>query len=1119
MALTPMIVIGCGGSGGKVVVGLRQRLEIELRRLGWNEGIPEAWQLLYVDTPGAQETNIEFGSPLPSADYISTSSQQQVYAPIDSMVAGHASNHECLDRLVGWRPPPELNVPVANGAGQWRAVGRTVAFSGLDRFADRFKASHSSCVTGQAQLQRLGELVGDPAMPDTTPFVTVISSMAGGTGAGIFMDICDVARVVEPDLQDRIMSVLFTAEVFQNIPGGAGLQPNTVAVLSELMAGYFDRDRQAESLYTGIVNAQQDALMSSGPSYPFVVGMQTLGGQPLTEISQSYRAVTETLAAALMSPSVYKDLLEFQITNWSNNAMPNKTKWDFGNPSFAGGQLQSGGMVSSFGSSRLSVGSKLFGEYAVHRLTRQVVEFLIDGHLDEGRELLQDRNATQDEIISEFRSARGLKFVSDCGLREVDDPGGQEHNQVLDAVRSEETIRQDASQWFTSLKSELAQHSKLSKQQWVTAIQQTVPNRLNSLTSDIDREIDRNIEELTGNLPARIVEETSRVMSELGVAVARALVEYASTHIGEASAQLDRQAQTELRGGDRWKDLVNNAVSELGQRDKVDIDHSLIGGDNGAIKMASSLGYRTVRSNIYSKTAEFLRRLQNQVLKPLVAQLDQVMEALSNADIRTEISKLPSDTGVPTRFSPTPFDFCLVEVDEWPDLFKRLVRETTERETEEFRAADNAGTLRRMIGGGGFTINRDGRDEQVASAIGLSAEWSRVRSAQFATNLSVADITDRARNWVGRPDVAIGMFIAENLDSYLSPTERDGLPNRDFPNRLAKFQDQLSLALNAATPLISIDTNVFSRVHPNSTMTQSMATLNVEPLPVSGEARDVAETVLAPYANRHATKALADFFDDGTTSAETVLIVSQLAGAVHPSAVMSLTQPINSAWQQTKVSSATINGFWQFRRARILPEAVPVSPGVLQSMIKGWFLGRAFGLIDNPTSSDGFSIGSPRGTKKFPWPLLRCGHLDDRLANKTHQWDWLPAVLESLGLAYMLVPTEPDVLDAYDELFVLGRDGEVHMDQWMTTGTIDGAVCEPRVTYSGANETTFDALHTAFVQNKEVTAKRHAGANLRADPSEFARVDFGHAMYPNIVAALSELISEIPRPSDDEMLL
>ena len=62
MALTPMIVIGCGGSGGKVIVGLRQRLEVELRRRGWTEGVPEAWQLLYVDTPGTQEVNIDYGA-------------------------------------------------------------------------------------------------------------------------------------------------------------------------------------------------------------------------------------------------------------------------------------------------------------------------------------------------------------------------------------------------------------------------------------------------------------------------------------------------------------------------------------------------------------------------------------------------------------------------------------------------------------------------------------------------------------------------------------------------------------------------------------------------------------------------------------------------------------------------------------------------------------------------------------------------------------------------------------------------------------------------------------------------------------------------------------------------
>ena len=66
MALTPMIVIGCGGSGGKVVVGLRQRLEVELRRprLG-RRHTSRPGKLLSVDTPGAQETNMEFGPAAP----------------------------------------------------------------------------------------------------------------------------------------------------------------------------------------------------------------------------------------------------------------------------------------------------------------------------------------------------------------------------------------------------------------------------------------------------------------------------------------------------------------------------------------------------------------------------------------------------------------------------------------------------------------------------------------------------------------------------------------------------------------------------------------------------------------------------------------------------------------------------------------------------------------------------------------------------------------------------------------------------------------------------------------------------------------------------------------------
>ena len=289
MALTPMIVIGCGGSGGKVVVGLRQRLEVELRRRVADGGIPEAWQLLYVDTPGAQEVNLDYGAPLPVGDYISTSKTQTTYAPIDQSVARYANSQSALDRLTGWRPAHDLPVPVSTGAGQWREVGRLVAFHGLADVAAAVRRALNACHSGRSQLQRLGEKVGDDTAPDSTPFVVVVSSMAGGTGAGMFIDVCDVMRAVEPDLNDRLMAVLFTAEVFQNLKSGTGLQPNTVGVLSEMMAGYLDRNRGIEPLYNGLIALQQHELAASGPSYPFVLGMSTLSGTPLTDISDCYR--------------------------------------------------------------------------------------------------------------------------------------------------------------------------------------------------------------------------------------------------------------------------------------------------------------------------------------------------------------------------------------------------------------------------------------------------------------------------------------------------------------------------------------------------------------------------------------------------------------------------------------------------------------------------------------------------------------------------------------------------------------------------------------------------------------------------------------------------------------
>ena len=118
----------------------------------------------------------------------------------------------------------------------------------------------------------------------------------------------------------------------------------------------------------------------------------------------------------MMNPRIYKDLLEFQITNWSNNALPNMSAWEFGNPAYGDGSRRPAGMVSSFGSSRLSVGTTLFGEYAVHRMTRSIMDFLIDGYLTEGRQLLQDPTATREEVLEYFRTERVSRLWRRAGF-------------------------------------------------------------------------------------------------------------------------------------------------------------------------------------------------------------------------------------------------------------------------------------------------------------------------------------------------------------------------------------------------------------------------------------------------------------------------------------------------------------------------------------------------------------------------------------------------------------------------------------------------------------------------------------------------------------------------------
>ena len=71
--------------------------------------------------------------------------------------------------------------------------------------------------------------------------VFIISSLAGGSGAGLLMEVCDIIRALDDSLGEETFAILYTPEVFESLASGSigGVQPNALAAVSEVLNGYW----------------------------------------------------------------------------------------------------------------------------------------------------------------------------------------------------------------------------------------------------------------------------------------------------------------------------------------------------------------------------------------------------------------------------------------------------------------------------------------------------------------------------------------------------------------------------------------------------------------------------------------------------------------------------------------------------------------------------------------------------------------------------------------------------------------------------------------------------------------------------------------------------------------
>jgi hypothetical protein len=252
----------------------------------------------------------------------------------------------------------------------------------------------------------------------------------------------------------------------------------------------------------------------------------------------------------------------------------------------------------------------------------------------------------------------------------------------------------------------------------------------------------------------------------------------------------------------------------------------------------------------------------------------------------------------------------------------------------------------------------------------------------------------------------------------------------------------------------------------------------------------------------------------------TISVTSTLGAAHDPLIFSSITAPIIAGWGAAAQSPAAKTSFWTNRRARPVTEFVPASQGVILAMTRGWFTGLLLGRIDR----DKQCISHDGAAASFPNPLLREPGVTR---------DLLPAVLESLGLAYCEVTRLYDLtpLHAYVALRDLGvQRGLIsfeaahlydhlnsELERWIRTGDAGSALVEGlatrRMTGSGASpEARRDAALAVVTENLEdyrVEIKKYA-ERARKEPNALGST-FGlwPGLWPVIDQALTELATAL----------
>lgn len=1039
-----MFIVGLGGSGGKTLQFLMDDLRVQLKAAGWQKNtLPAAWQFVHIDVPSASDgidDDLPPVVPAQGGHYIGVAKKGDDYAGLDSALSyslSNASSGSALAKLARWRPNPnDVKVSIEKGAGQFRAIGRIatltrggVIYQGLSNAITALQSTEANA--DFAELARLLEV--DQQAPQGT-LVLVVTSLAGGSGASMTLDVCNILRgLTNANFPgDSAASFLYTPDVFNGLTT-PGARPNALGAISELMsamaAGSQPWTDEEWSVYN--TGGAKPAGRGRGPFSVFPVGATnaTTGAKFGSGPHDVYRGFARILASLYLDDNQQNAFQAYSITNFQNLAFSTQDRSELTLDPYQMRAVgtRSLGHFGAMGYASIGMGRDRYAEYTAQRLARASVKQLIEGHYDtdvrSGRKTaIQARDEARDTFYPSFVSWVGLSDpIADPNflpslifqvwqMRAQQDFGNSVANEVRNQVFSQPGLT--GTTYATQLGVYVTRNS--------FSYQQRAEEQLKASASQWVLDIQNRIELAY-----------LRLSAERGLAVAGAVLSRFKNDLATWSAHLESVVSHNTI---QPTQIVQAASASIGSITAV------LRADSGQVQEALSVVAQGTTRNAYAQaadlTSKLLRGLATEVITTLERENEnlsrtlqaeyhsQAGEAASASIYSTQVQNWPVGSGVPQHFLPAANEILLQDVNGYPAVFAVHVAQMTKQHSAE---AAEAAAVREIITFGratpqGLFVGLDGlraftptgspihvarKTNWRPAYLGLGAE---IQSAvSYDLRLGHVQLLEAAREWAGRDDFDIKMYVKEGIQSFLQPAH-GGIGSAELSDRANLFSVKFAEALTLAAPLVGVDQGLIDHVHgqdqdglPAFGIRYSFSKLPLisDNNPIVERLKDALAGDPHSYANQ---QRLVKALDGNGGDRSQIDIISTYHVPYLPMAFNSLTTPIRDAWA---ASNDNRSAFWTYRRARPLREFVPVSPTWQKAFYGGWLIGRMTGLIQTEVLPTGVTQVRVWDAVNRDWAafdtdllgVVKLGSKSSIPGTNEGGWNIPAAIMESLALA------------------------------------------------------------------------------------------------------------------------